>query len=171
MPRGQYARPTRAAESRVNEDRTVQDREDDYLKPIFLDNSTGGFPPIPDIPGYHTCWIRIPTQLINDANNVMAFLKSGYEPIRPEDIPGYDHYASQQTIAGGAVIQYKDVIACKIRERTYQQIMLGNDIRADNQYRSLDNKPRLGNQHGMSVHLKRNNKPFSLPSRTVEFDD
>jgi len=164
-----YTRTTRASDSRINESRDTEVRDDDYEAPIFMDGTSGGFPRIPDLPGFHTCWVRIPTALIPDANNVKSFTSAyGYEPIRPEEIAGYDHLTSQQAIAGGSVIQHKDTIACKIPLKKYRAIMAGFDIKATQQYGALDRKPDLGpSRASMGVHLSRSSRPF----RTVEFED
>lgn len=172
MPRGIPNRDrhaeTRAADSRVAESREFEESDD----PIFVEGTTGGFPYIPPIPGFHMCWVRIPTDRVKDLNTLRAFLNPstyGYTVVRPEEVPGCDDFKMTSAHAGGEVIQYMDTILCKVPERRWKRIHAGLDLKARNQYESLKQIPRTDNPgHAkVPVHLDRNNRPF----RTVELPD
>ncbi len=172
MPKGQYDR-SRVGESRAMESREAETRQsEESTDPIFVEGTAGGFPYIPPIPGFHTCWVRIPTSRVQDLNTLRAFLNPstyGYTPVRPEEIPGYDDFRATSAHAGGDVIQYMDTILCKVPEERWKRINMGFDLKARNQHDTLKQIPRDSHPGSskVPVHLDQNSRPF----RTVELSD
>jgi len=111
--------------TREQDDReVVQDREVD--DDVFLDRFrhqmfSNKLPNIPDIPGFHVCWLS--TQ--NQYDPLIERFSIGYQPIKPEEVPGLVH-ASIQTGDYAGMIGVNEMIACKIKDRLYQQYMREN---------------------------------------------
>lgn len=91
----------------------------------FLDDwADVALPNIPNIPGYHVCYLST----THGADSLHKRLQAGYTPVRPEDIPGHSIFAAygvQSTIpmVSGDVLQVNEMIACKIPNDRYQRIM------------------------------------------------
>jgi hypothetical protein len=78
-------------------------------------------PDIPEIPGYHVCWLTTN----NPRDSIPNRIRLGYEPIRPSDIPGWNIAEfTSKTASYGDVIGINEMLAFKIPNRLYQMYML-----------------------------------------------
>jgi hypothetical protein len=77
-------------------------------------------PDIPEIPGYHVCWLTTN----NPRDSIPNRIRLGYEPIRPSDIPGWDIAEfTSKTASYGDVIGINEMLAFKIPIRLFQMYM------------------------------------------------
>lgn len=101
----------------VTENRELSD--DERLEMFRSASHNGVLPDLPKIPGYHVCWLTTnnPSDSIHNRIRVM-----GYQPIRTEDIPGWEH-TSLKTGEWAGCVGVNEMIACKLPERLYQGYM------------------------------------------------
>lgn len=81
------ARGSRAAEDRrLSEDRTLTDdaRFEMFRRELYND----ALPNLPEIPGYHCCWLSTNYQ---GGDTIHKRMRLGYELIRSDELPGFDH--------------------------------------------------------------------------------
>jgi hypothetical protein len=140
---------------------------------IIMQGTSGGFP-ITDpnaLPGFHLCWVRVPTSLVKDSNNIRAFTGNqyGYSVVRPEELPGiaYDE-TTHAGIEGGCIV-YQDTVLCKVPNKRYAAIRAGEDYKAQTQaakVKSLHNDGAPQNRK-VKLHLDRNNRPFPITGGRV----
>jgi hypothetical protein len=111
------ARRSRAMDDRaVTESRELSD--DDRIQ-MFRDSFyQSALPDLPEIPGYHVCWLTT----TNPRDSVQARFRLGYEPVKPEEIPGWE-YATLKTGEYAGLVGVNEMIAAKLPERLYYRIM------------------------------------------------
>ena len=101
----------------IAEDRTLTDEArfeaelEDEFKPVAL-------PSLPDIPGYHTCWLSTTSTY----DPISRRMQLGYELVRASDVPGYEHLSMKGGQFEGA-ISVNEMIAFKIPLKRHEQIM------------------------------------------------
>ena len=79
------SRQSRAAEDRtITENREMTD--DERLEMFRMNLYNDHLPNIPDIPGYHVCWLTT----TNKSDTIQQRSRLGYELIRAEDVPGME---------------------------------------------------------------------------------
>jgi len=100
----------------ITEDRELTD--DERLEEFRLSHFQSALPDIPPIDGYHVCWLTTE----NPRDPIHARLRMGYEPIKAEDIPGWDH-ASLKTGEWAGCIGVNEMIAFKLPLRLYEAYM------------------------------------------------
>lgn len=112
------ARKSRAAEDRKTgaQERILSDEErlDEFRKSFFQ----SVLPDLPNIPGYHVCWLTT----TNPRDSIASRVRLGYEPIKSEDIPGWEH----ATLKGGewaGCIGVNEMIAFKLPMHLYEAYM------------------------------------------------
>jgi hypothetical protein len=109
-------------QSRVSEDRpTTENRavtEDDRLEMFRQQLFNDALPDLPDIPGYHTCWLTT----TNPRDPIHRRSQLGYEPVRPEEVPGME-FASIKTGEWAGMIGVNEMLAFKLPETLYQRFM------------------------------------------------
>lgn len=111
------ARQPRALQNReVTEDRQLSD--DDRVEMFRQQFYQSALPDLPAIPGYHTCWLTT----TNPRDSVQARMRLGYEPIKPEDAPGYE-YITLKTGEYAGFIGVNEMLAFKLPLRLYQAFM------------------------------------------------
>lgn len=71
----------------------------DYIKAFAQEMYNNILPETPKIQGYHTCWVST----TNASDTPQRREAHGYERVRPEDLPGYDHITLTQGIFAGCV--------------------------------------------------------------------
>jgi hypothetical protein len=107
---------------RAMDDRAVTERvelSDDQRVEMFQQQfQDAALPKIPDIPGYHVCWLTT----TNPRDSIQARIRLGYEPITTADLPGWE-YASQKTGEWAGFIGVNEMLACKIRADLYLRMM------------------------------------------------
>ncbi len=109
-------------ESRAMQDRVVvEDREtsDDARLEMFRQQFfQAALPDLPKIPGYHTCWLTT----TNPRDSIQMRIRLGYEPIRPEDVPGWE-YATLKTGEYVGFIGVNEMLAFKLPMSLYRKYM------------------------------------------------
>jgi hypothetical protein len=89
-------RENRAMTDRViTENREVSENErvEMFRQNLFQSS----LPDLPDLPGWHMCWLTT----TNSRDSIQMRIRLGYEPVKPEDVPGWE-YASLKTVIGKA---------------------------------------------------------------------
>ena len=110
-------RDTRRSQDRtVTEDRnlTEDDRLEMFRNALFND----ALPDLPELPGYHMCWLT--TQ--NSRDPIHRRMQLGYEPVKPEEIPGME-YASIKTGEWSGFIGVNEMLAFKLPMSLYEKFM------------------------------------------------
>ena len=110
-------------ETRAMKDRAVtQNREisDDERVAMFRQQFfQSSLPDLPPIPGWHTCWLTT----TNPRDSIQMRIRLGYEPVKPEDVPGWE-YASMKTGEWAGCIGVNEMLAFKIPLALYEKYML-----------------------------------------------
>ncbi len=123
-PSRQRARPVPdpARESKGATDRALsEDRQlsDEARLDLFRSKfSQAALPDLPPIPGYHVCWLTTS----NPRDTVAMRMRLGYEAVKPEDIPGWDH-ATLKTGEYSGLIGVNELLAFKLPLHLYEQYM------------------------------------------------
>ena len=111
-------RTSRAMEDRaVTESRELSD--DDRVAMFQNSFFTERLPNLPAIPGYHVVWLTT----TNAGDSIANRIRLGYEPIKAEDIPGWD-YVSIKSGEYQGFIGVNEMLAFKLRDSLYQRYML-----------------------------------------------
>ena len=100
----------------VTENRTISDtdRLDMFRQSLFQ----SALPDLPDIPGYHVCWLTT----TNPRDSIHSRRSLGYEPVVPEEVPGWE-YASVKTGEYAGLIGVNEMVAFKLPMRLYEMYM------------------------------------------------
>lgn len=110
-------------ESRAMTDRAVtQNREisDDERVEMFRQQFfQSSLPDLPKIPGWHTCWLTT----TNPRDSIQMRIRLGYEPVKPEDVPGWE-YATIKTGDWVGFIGVNEMLAFKLPISLYERYML-----------------------------------------------
>lgn len=85
-------------------------------------NAQAMLPTLPVIPGYHCCYLTSD----NTRDSLQARFRIGYEPIKIEEAPGFEHAVGKAGSNLDGMIHINEMVACKIAEDRYQQYMLEN---------------------------------------------
>lgn len=110
-------RDTRATQDRqVTENREVS--EDDRLEMFRNQLFNDALPDLPDIPGYHVCWLTT----TNPRDPIHRRMQLGYEPVKPEEVPGME-YASMKTGDWVGFIGVNEMLAFKLPLSLYEKFM------------------------------------------------
>ena len=111
------ARRSRAMDDRaVTENRELSD--DDRIQ-MFRDAFyQSALPDLPEIPGYHVCWLTT----TNPRDSIQGRFRLGYEPVKPEEVPGWE-YATLKTGEYAGLVGVNEMIAAKIPDRLYLRFM------------------------------------------------
>jgi hypothetical protein len=110
-------RRSREIEDRqVTENRELNDadRLEMFRQTLFNDV----LPDLPNIPGYHVCWLSTTHQ----SDTIPRRLRLGYELVKASDIPGFE-YASLKTGEYAGCIGINEMVAAKLPESLYQAFM------------------------------------------------
>lgn len=109
-------------ESRAMADRAVtENREltDEARVEMFRQQFfQSALPDLPSIPGWHTCWLTT----TNPRDSIHVRLRLGYQPIKPEEIPGWE-YTSVKTGEWAGYIGVNEMLAFKLPISLYEKYM------------------------------------------------
>ena len=110
-------RESRATTDRpVAEDRAISESERvEMFRQQFFQSA---LPDFPKLPGFHTCWLTT----TNPRDSIHGRLRLGYEPIKPEDVPGWE-YASIKTGEWQGFIGVNEMLAFKLPTSLYNAYM------------------------------------------------
>jgi hypothetical protein len=109
-------RPRAAQDRHVTEDRQMSD--DERLEMFRMNLYNDHLPNIPDIPGYHVCWLTT----TNKSDTIQQRMRLGYELIRAEDVPGMD-LVTQKTGEYAGCIAVNEMLAAKLPLSLYYRYM------------------------------------------------
>jgi hypothetical protein len=115
--------PDPGRESRESQDRVATENrqitDDERLDMYRQSFSQEALPDLPKIPGYHVCWCTT----TNPRDSIHRRLRLGYEPIKPDDIPGWEN-VSLKTGEYAGCIGVNEMIAMKLPLPLYERYML-----------------------------------------------
>ena len=110
-------RESRSAYDRVaTESRELSD--DDRVEMFRQQFIQAALPDLPKIPGYHTCWLTT----TNPRDSIQARIRLGYEPIKPEEVPGWE-YVSIKTGEWQGFVGVNEMLAFKLPMSLYKKYM------------------------------------------------
>lgn len=111
------ARRSRESEDRqMSEDREVSD--DERLEMFRRSTFNDVLPDLPEIPGYHVCWLST----THPSDTIARRLRWGYTPIKETDVKGMD-FATLKTGDYAGVIGVNEMVAFKIPLNLYRAFM------------------------------------------------
>jgi hypothetical protein len=109
-------------QSREAVDRTVTENreisEDERLEMFRMNLYNDALPSIPDIPGYHVCWLTT----TNKNDTIQMRIRLGYELIRGDDVPGMD-LVTQKTGEYAGCVAVNEMIAARLPLSLYYRYM------------------------------------------------
>lgn len=110
-------RENRAMQDRaVVENREISDDERvEMFRQQFFQSS---LPDLPKIPGWHMCWLTT----TNPRDSIQMRIRLGYEPVKPEDVPGWE-YATLKTGDWQGFIGVNEMLAFKLPISLYAKYM------------------------------------------------
>lgn len=120
-------RESRAMNDRAtteNRELTDSQRLDEFRSQFFQ----SALPDLPKIPGYHVCWLTT----TNPRDSIQGRMRLGYEPIRAEEIPGWEH-ASLKSGDWEGCVGVNEMVAFKLPEHLYEQFMRYNHFDQPNE--------------------------------------
>lgn len=96
----------------------IDDDEDEKFALFAQTLFNAVLPDIPPIPGYHVCWLSTNHQ----ADTIPRRIRLGYTPIKPEEIPGFEH-STLKTGEYAGFVGVNEMVAFKLPETLYQRFM------------------------------------------------
>ncbi len=104
------------ADRAVTENRQVTDSERvEMFRQQFFQSA---LPDLPKIAGWHTCWLTT----TNPRDSLQSRIRLGYEPVKPEDVPGWE-YATLKTGEYAGFIGVNEMLAFKLPQPLYEAYM------------------------------------------------
>ena len=109
------------------ENRTAYDRaatenrelsDDDRVEMFRQQFFQSSLPDLPKLPGWHCCWLTT----TNPRDSIQMRIRLGYEPLKPEDIPGWE-YATLKTGDWSGFIGVNEMLAFKLPMSLYEAYM------------------------------------------------
>lgn len=98
------------------DDRAVSD--DERLKMFLETFINSSLPEMPEIPGWHLCWLST----TNTKDSIASRLRVGYQIVKPEELPGYSNYRLSSGQYEGC-IGINEMILAKLPSSLYQRFM------------------------------------------------
>lgn len=110
-------RESRAMQDRARtESRELSDDERvEMFRQQFFQSS---LPDLPKLPGWHMCWLTT----TNPRDSIQMRMRLGYEPVKPEDVPGWE-YATLKTGDWQGFIGVNEMLAFKLPISLYEKYM------------------------------------------------
>lgn len=109
-------------ENRAMQDRAVtQSRvlsEDERVEMFRQQFFQSALPDLPKLPGWHTCWLTT----TNPRDSIQMRMRLGYEPLKPEDVPGWE-YATLKTGEWAGFVGVNEMLAFKLPMSLYEKFM------------------------------------------------
>ena len=101
-------------------------------------------PSIPDIPGFHLCWLATNSQY----DPIHRRFSLGYMPVRADELPGYEMYKVKDGDQTGHIM-CNEMLLCKMPMDVYQDIMLEH-----HHYQPMDEAEKIKIQQEQLVGQK-----------------
>ena len=100
----------------VTQNREVtEDERVEMFRQSFFQSS---LPDLPKLPGWHCCWLTT----TNPRDSIQMRIRLGYEPVKPEDVPGWE-YATLKTGDWQGFIGVNEMLAFKLPLSLYEKYM------------------------------------------------
>lgn len=93
---------------------TDEDRLEMFRSTLFQNT----LPTLPPIDGYHICWLTT----TNERDTIAMRMRLGYEPVKPEEVPGWENM-SLKTGEYAGLIGINEMVAYKLPMRLYLMYM------------------------------------------------
>lgn len=97
-----------------NRETTEDERVEMFRQQLFQ----SALPDLPKINGWHLCWLTT----TNPRDSIQARMRLGYEPVKPDDIPGWE-YAAIKTGEYAGFIGVNEMLAFKLPMSLYEKFM------------------------------------------------
>jgi|TARA_R110000744_G_scaffold31082_7_gene73312 hypothetical protein len=94
---------------------TENERVEMFRQQLFQSS----LPDLPEINGWHTCWLTT----TNPRDSIQGRIRLGYEPVKPEDVPGWE-YAALKTGDWQGFIGVNEMLAFKLPMSLYEKYMM-----------------------------------------------
>lgn len=104
------------ADSRTGADESLNSSQE--RRRMFREFSQEALPTPPSIPGWHFIWLST----TNQYDPIYKRMRMGYEPVKAEELPGYEHLRVKSGEHEG-LISINEMILFKIPQEIYQEIM------------------------------------------------
>jgi hypothetical protein len=112
----------RRSQDRPAQDRKATDRHEmsdaDRLEMFRNQMFSSALPDLPEIPGYHVCWLTT----TNSRDPIHRREMLGYTPVKVEEVPGMEH-ASIKTGEYAGMIGINEMVAYKLPQHLYEGYM------------------------------------------------
>lgn len=105
----------------VKGDEMLSDAE--LLRRFIESSSNNILPNIPQIPGFHSCWVA--NNNVNKQDTIDVRRRIGYSIVKPEEIPNYDNTSNRGAEHEGCV-SFNELVLMKLPERLYHMYMREN---------------------------------------------
>lgn len=109
-------------ENRAMQDRAMAENrqvtEDERVEMFRQQFFQSSLPDLPPIDGYHVCWLTT----TNPRDSIQMRIRLGYEPVKPEDVPGWE-YATLKTGDWVGFIGINEMLAFKLPLSLYEKFM------------------------------------------------
>jgi hypothetical protein len=109
-------------ENREMQDRTSTESralsDDERVEMFRQQFHQSSLPDLPQIPGWHCCWLTT----TNNRDSIHMRMRLGYEPLKPEDVPGWD-YVTLKTGEYQGFIGVNEMLAFKLPMSLYEKYM------------------------------------------------
>lgn len=112
------ARATReSGDRKISQNREMTDAE--RLDEFRMTNFQSILPDIPEIEGYHVCWLTTE----NPRDPIHSRMRLGYEPVTIDDVPGWGHQLALKSGEWEGCIGINEMLAFKIPLHLYNAYM------------------------------------------------
>ena len=111
-------RGSRAAEDAARANSGMISDDERQLAEMLQNFEQESLPTLPEIPGYHTCWLST----TNQTDPIYKRERIGYVPVKPEDVPGFEQFRVKSGALEG-LIAVNEMVANKLPEEIYQAAM------------------------------------------------
>jgi hypothetical protein len=100
----------------VTENRAISD--DERVEMFRQQFHQSSLPDLPKLDGWHVCWLTT----TNPRDSIHMRIRLGYEPVKPEDVPGWE-YATLKTGDWAGFIGVNEMLAFKLPISLYEKYM------------------------------------------------
>lgn len=166
----QYARDDsdRSAEDRESQERDYTDEE--RLELFRMAMFQNQLPSLPNMPGWHPCWLTT----ANPRDSIQGRLRLGYQLIRPEEVPGWEHNVLTSGSYAGC-IGINEMVAAKLPMRLYEMYMTeahhNQPLAEEGKLRSTLDAVRDAQGKGTQVYLEGGMAALGANPRRAHFEE
>lgn len=166
----QYARDDsdREFDDREHQERDLTD--DERLEIFRLAMFQNQLPSLPAIPGWHLVWLTT----ANPRDSIQGRLRLGYQLLRPEEVPGWEHNILTSGQYTGC-IGINEMVAAKLPMRLYELYMTeahhNQPLAEEGKLRSTLDAVRDAQGKGTQVYLEGGMAALGQNPRRAHFED